>query len=74
MLRKQTESTTIERRQKMGREVQRIGLGIVKAPQKPRGTKQTPSQWFGKQLERFGRRLQHRTPSVALATVRSEVN
>ena len=61
----------------MGQEVQRIGLGFVKATSPAPGARPSPKLWLGKRLEQFGRRLQHRTPSPAtlpereLAPVRS---
>ncbi len=48
-----------------GQEVQRIGLGYVKAREGQRVHKPSLSLWLGQKLERYGRRLQRRmTASV----------
>ena len=75
MLPNQMQMATEERRHEMGREVQRIGLGFLTTPEERRGTKWSPKQWLGIQLERFGRRLQDgASPARTLATVRGEAN
>lgn len=63
----------MEKRATTGQEVQRIGLGFVKATSRTENKRPSPKRWLGRRLENMGRRLQSATAQPESAPARKYV-